>query len=42
MYMWSSGWLLFNVKLAIVQLYHDKNKLFFHGDEVRFVLDQHA
>ena len=32
-----SEWLLFNANSAIVQLYHDQNKLIF-----RFVLNKHA
>jgi hypothetical protein len=42
---WVSEWLLFNANSAIVQLYHDGNKLISNEmmmREVRFVLDQHA
>jgi len=33
---------LFSAISAIFQLYHDKNKLIFNDDEVRFVLKQYA
>jgi hypothetical protein len=40
LYWWISEWLLSNTNWAILQLYHDKNKLFWcDADDV---LDQHA
>ena len=31
-------WLLININSVMFQIYHDKNKLIFHDDEVRFAL----
>jgi hypothetical protein len=39
-----SEWVFLNANSAIIQLYHDENKLIvqWDDDEVCFVLDQHA
>ena len=40
---WVSGWLLFNAKWALFQIYHCENKLHqWDENDVRFVLDPHA
>ena len=40
---WMDGWLLFNAKSAIFQLYYGKNKLYLvNWEESCFALDQHS